>query len=61
MPKDSRLHMEYYGLIILGQGSAAFAAAIIADEMGMRKAKIGSNTKKGTVQFLHFPYNVLRI
>ena len=53
--------MEYYGLIILGQGSAAFAAAIIADEMGMRKAKIGSNTKKGTVQFLHFPYNVLRI
>jgi mercuric reductase len=41
--------MENYELIILGQGSAAFAAAIKADELGIRTAMVGDNATKGTV------------
>jgi mercuric reductase len=41
--------MESYELILLGQGSAAFAAAIKANELGARTAMIGSNATKGTV------------
>lgn len=36
-------------MIILGQGSAAFAAAIKADDLGIKTAMIGSNLTKGTV------------
>jgi mercuric reductase len=38
-----------YELIILGQGSAAFAAAIKADELGVDTAMVGGNATKGTV------------
>ena len=38
-----------YELIILGQGSAAFAAAIKANDLGVKTALVGSNTTKGTV------------
>ncbi len=41
--------MENYELIILGQGSAAFAAAIKADELGIKTAMVGGNATKGTV------------
>jgi mercuric reductase len=38
-----------YDLVILGQGSAAFAAAIKADETGVKTALIGTNRTKGTL------------
>lgn len=38
-----------YDLVILGQGSAAFAAAIKADELGVRTALIGKNRTKGAL------------
>jgi mercuric reductase len=38
-----------YQLIILGQGSAAFAAAIKANELGVKTAMIGANVTDGTV------------
>ncbi|HVH16593.1 MAG TPA: mercury(II) reductase [Candidatus Angelobacter sp.] len=38
-----------YELIILGQGSAAFAAAIKANDLGVKTAMVGSNATKGTV------------
>ncbi len=36
-----------YDLLILGQGSAAFAAAIRADELGIRTAMVGGKATKG--------------
>jgi mercuric reductase len=42
------LHANYQ-LIILGQGSAAFAAAIKANELGVKTAMIGANVTDGTV------------
>lgn len=41
--------MEKYELAILGQGSAAFAAAIKANELGVKTAIIGGNATEGTV------------
>jgi len=41
--------MERYELIILGQGSAAFAAAIKANDLRIKTAVIGGNVTKGTV------------
>ena len=38
-----------YDLIILGHGSAAFAAAIKANDIGVKTAIIGANATKGTV------------
>ena len=38
-----------YDLIILGQGSAAFAAAIKANDLGVKTALVGSNATKGTL------------
>ncbi|HEV2118672.1 MAG TPA: mercury(II) reductase [Candidatus Bathyarchaeia archaeon] len=38
-----------YELVILGQGSAAFAAAIKANDLGVKTAMVGSNATKGTV------------
>jgi mercuric reductase len=38
-----------YELVILGQGSAAFAAAIKADDLGIKTAMIGSKVTDGTV------------
>jgi mercuric reductase len=39
--------MKAYDLIILGQGSAAFAAAIKADELGVKTAMVGGNATPG--------------
>ncbi len=44
--KDMKAH---YDLIILGQGSAAFAAAIKANDLGIKTAMIGDNATHGTV------------
>jgi len=41
--------MKKYDFIILGQGSAAFAAAIKANDLGIKTAMIGGNATKGTV------------
>lgn len=41
--------MKNYDLVILGQGSAAFAAAIKANELGVKTAMVGSNATNGTV------------
>ncbi len=41
--------MKKYDLVILGQGSAAFAAAIKANELGIKTAIIGKNATPGTV------------
>ena len=41
--------MTVYGLIILGQGSAAFAAAIKANDLGVKTAMIGTSATKGAV------------
>ncbi len=41
--------MPKYELVILGQGSAAFAAAIKADELGIKTAIVGSNATNGTL------------
>ncbi len=41
--------MAEYDLIILGQGSAAFAAAIKANELGIKTAMIGGNATPGTM------------
>lgn len=41
--------VERYELVILGQGSAGFAAAIKADELGVKTALIGTNRTKGTL------------
>ncbi|MDG7013643.1 MAG: mercury(II) reductase [Nitrososphaerota archaeon] len=41
------MNMKDYDLIILGQGSAAFAAAIKADELGIKTAMIGGNATSG--------------
>lgn len=38
-----------YGLVILGQGSAAFAAAIKADELDVKTALIGTSRTKGAL------------
>src|SRR6266851_817145 len=38
-----------YKLVIVGQGSAAFAAAIKADELGVKTAMIGGNMAGGAV------------
>jgi mercuric reductase len=38
-----------YELVILGQGSAAFAAAIKADDLGIKTAMVGRNVTNGTV------------
>jgi len=38
-----------YDLVILGQGSAAFAAAIKADELGVKAALVGTSRTKGTL------------
>src|SRR2546428_8251754 len=38
-----------YDLIILGQGSAAFAAAIKANDLGIKTAMVGTNLTKGTL------------
>jgi len=40
--------LKSYDLVILGQGSAAFAAAIKADELGIRTAMVGEKSTKGT-------------
>lgn len=39
--------MRSYDLVILGQGSAAFAAAIKADELGIKTALVGGKATKG--------------
>lgn len=41
--------MPNYDLIILGQGSAAFAAAIKANDLGIKTAMVGGNATPGTV------------
>lgn len=41
--------MKNYELVILGQGSAAFAAAIKANELGIKTAMVGGNETNGTV------------
>ncbi len=41
--------MNNYELVILGQGSAAFAAAIKANELGVKTAMVGGNATEGTV------------
>ncbi|MDG6975881.1 MAG: mercury(II) reductase [Nitrososphaerota archaeon] len=41
--------MDRYELIILGQGSAAFAAAIKANDSKVKTAMVGSNATEGTV------------
>ncbi|MBI4010293.1 MAG: mercury(II) reductase [Candidatus Aenigmarchaeota archaeon] len=41
--------MKEYDLIILGQGSAAFAGAIKSNELGIETAMIGGNATPGTV------------
>jgi len=38
-----------YRLIILGQGSAAFAAAIKANDLGVKTLMVGANITAGTV------------
>lgn len=38
-----------YQLVIIGQGSAAFAAAIKADELGLKTAMIGGSVTRGAV------------
>src|SRR5438445_3007413 len=40
---------EKYDLVISGQGSAALAAAMKADELGVSTALIGTNETKGTL------------
>ncbi|MDV3277159.1 MAG: mercury(II) reductase [Nitrososphaerales archaeon] len=39
--------MNNYELVILGQGSAAFAAAIKADELGVQTAMVGGSATRG--------------
>ncbi|EQD46665.1 mercuric reductase, partial [mine drainage metagenome] len=41
--------MEDFEYAILGQGSAAFAAAIKANELGIKTAMVGNNATKGAV------------
>ncbi len=41
--------MDMFDLIILGQGSAAFAAAIKANELGVKTAMVGGNATPGAV------------
>jgi mercuric reductase len=41
--------MEEYDYAIIGQGAAAFAAAIKADELGLKTVMIGKNETKGAV------------
>ncbi len=41
--------MEKFEYAIIGQGAAAFAAAIKADELGIKTIMIGKNVTKGTV------------
>jgi len=41
--------MKKYDLVILGHGAAAFAAAIKADDLGIKTAMVGSNATAGTV------------
>src|SRR5207245_8950170 len=38
-----------YGLVILGHGSAAFAAAIKANDLGIKTAMVGASLTKGTL------------
>lgn len=50
LPRSPKVdQMDEYELIIIGQGSAAFAAAIKADELGVRTAMVGGNVTGGTV------------
>lgn len=41
--------MKEYDLIILGQGSAAFAAAIKANDLGIKTAMVGGNATSGAL------------
>ena len=41
--------MTKYDLVILGHGSAAFAAAIKANDLGIKTAMVGTNLTKGTL------------
>ncbi|MFQ5800916.1 MAG: FAD-dependent oxidoreductase, partial [Candidatus Hydrothermarchaeales archaeon] len=41
--------MERYDLVVLGQGAAAFAGAIRADELGVKTLMIGWNATPGTL------------
>ncbi len=41
--------MEEYDYVILGQGSAAFAAAIKANDLGIKTAMVGKNATEGAV------------
>lgn len=41
--------VSQYGLVILGQGSAAFAAAIKAEELGIKTVLVGRNRTKGAL------------
>ncbi len=41
--------MKNFDLIILGQGSAAFAAAIKANDLGIKTAMVGGNATNGTL------------
>src|SRR5438128_12031048 len=44
-----RGHLTRYDLVILGHGSAAFAAAIKANDLGIKTAMVGANLTKGTL------------
>ncbi|MCL5009688.1 MAG: FAD-dependent oxidoreductase, partial [Candidatus Parvarchaeota archaeon] len=41
--------MEEYEYAIIGHGAAAFAAALKADELGIKTVMIGKNETKGTL------------
>jgi len=41
--------MEEYEYVVIGQGAAAFAAAIKADELGIKTVMIGKNETNGTL------------
>jgi mercuric reductase len=47
--RERWISVSKYELVIIGQGSAAFAAAIKANELGTKTASIGANVTKGTV------------
>ncbi len=48
-PEARETMAAQYDLVILGQGSAAFAAAIKADELGVKTGLVGTNRTKGTL------------
>ncbi|MHB1909442.1 MAG: mercury(II) reductase [Nitrososphaerales archaeon] len=48
--REVKSHLyDRYDLVVIGQGSAAFAAAIKANELGIKVAMIGRNETKGAV------------